>query len=262
MHVRAVLALAGAASTAWPGPAAAQRTGDRARLVFTISGAYIPGRGLWTVPRQPLQEFPPADTLFLNRSVSGTLGAGLSATYYPGDKLGLTADAFLVGLGYDDTCQLVAPQSSARNAQVCASIDRQNKSAAAVILSTGGIFRIGSREYISPFVRASLGLLFTNQSSILVSGTSNSGALLIVYDDDKSTRVRPALGIGAGATVAIAKGYHLRMEVRDNIAGIETVTGPSPAARLIPPHETKYKHLLSLLLGIDVILERQRGRRY
>jgi hypothetical protein len=62
--------------------------------------------------------------------------------------------------------------------------------------------------------------------------------------------------------MAVSKGYHVRAEVRDNIVGIDRVTGSTTAARLIPPHETKFKHLFSILLGVDIILERQRGRRY
>ena len=35
--------------------AVAQETGDQSRIIFTISGAYIGGRGLWSVPNQPVQ---------------------------------------------------------------------------------------------------------------------------------------------------------------------------------------------------------------
>jgi hypothetical protein len=231
-------------------------------LVFTVSGAYIQGSGLWTVPQQPLQELPPPDTLFLNRSINPSLGFGFSGAYFPGENLGLTADAFLIGLGYDDSCRLVAPQSSLRNAEVCSSINSQDKSAAAVVLSAGGLLRIASREFISPFLRASAGLLFSNQSSIITSGTNNAGTLLVIYDDEKRSSVRPAFALSAGATMAVAKGYHLRAEVRDNIVAIDRVTGSTAGARLIPPHETKFKHLFSILLGVDIILERQRGRRY
>jgi hypothetical protein len=147
---------------------------------------------------------------------------------------------------------------------VCSSINSQDKSAAAVVLSAGGLVRIASREFISPFFRASAGLLFSNQSSVITSGTSasNGGALLVIYDDEKRSSIRPAFALSAGATMAVSKGYHVRAEVRDNIVGIDRVTGSTPAARLIPPHETTFKHLFSILLGVDIILERQRGRRY
>jgi hypothetical protein len=60
----------------------------------------------------------------------------------------------------------------------------------------------------------------------------------------------------------VAKGYQLRWEVRDNIVGVHRVTAPTVQARTIPPHEVTYKHLFSLSIGFDVVLERRPGRRY
>lgn len=245
-----------------PGGVAAQARGDQARLVFTISGAYINGKGLWTVPNQQLTVDGLQDNLVLNRNIQSTFGASLGATYYAGQTLGLTTEAFLVGLGYDDSCRLTTTGGSARIAQVCADIDDQEKSAAAVALSVGGIARVASREFISPFVRASVGLLLMNQSSVLTQGENASRALLTIYEDDKRTRIRPAIGLGAGASMMLSRGYHLRWEVRDNIVGIERVSGPVAAVGEIPPHETDYKHLFSVFIGLDVVLERARGRRY
>jgi hypothetical protein len=62
--------------------------------------------------------------------------------------------------------------------------------------------------------------------------------------------------------MVLSKGYHIRWEVRDNILGVRRVTGPVATPGQIPPHETTYKHLFSVLIGMDIILERQRGRRY
>lgn len=245
-------------------PAAAQKRGDQATLVFTVSGAYIQGKRLWSVASQPIQDDAFTDFYNLRRDIQNTLGASLSGTYYPGSNVGLTAEAFLVGMGYDDGCQLAAPSESIRDTEVCNDIDRQQKSAAAVAVSTGAIFRIASREFISPFVRASAGLLLTNQSSVLTEGVSptNAGALLVVYDDESRTRIRPALALGVGTTFALNRGYYLRWEVRDNYVGVVKVTGPTDAPRFIPPHETVYKHLFSVHIGLDVVLERERGRRY
>ena len=244
---------------------AAQRTGDQARLVFTISGAYIGSKGLWSVPDQlvAIDELP--TNIALNRSASSTIGAALGATYYPKDKLGLTGEAFLLGLGYDDGCRVTTPgEVSLRVLEVCQDIDGQDRSAAAVVLSVGGIYRIASREFISPFLRAGVGALFVNQSSIRTQGVSpsNGGALLVIYDDDAETRVRPALSFGVGATMVLSRGYHLRWEVRDNIIGVEEVTGPVTTVGAVPPHETNFEHVWSVLIGLDVILERERGRRY
>ena len=245
-------------------PAGAQATGDQATLVFTVSGGYIQGKRLWDVQGQPLQDNGLFDRLNLSRDIKSTLTAAMSGTYYPGRNVGLTAEAFLMGLGYDDGCSFVTPSESVRNIEVCGNIDKQKKSAAAVAVSTGAVFRIASREFISPFARVSAGILFTNQSSLLTEGVSpsNDGALLIIYDDDKRTRIRPAFALGVGTTFAINRGYYLRWEVRDNLVGLVKVTGPTDGPRFIPPHKTVYKHLFSLQIGIDVVLEKERGRRY
>jgi hypothetical protein len=263
MHFRVALAAFGALLAIRTTVAAAQ-TGDRARLVFTVSGAYIGGKGLWTVPNQFVDANGLGGNLVLSRSIQSTLGASFAGTYYPGNRLGITAEAFLVGLGYDDACRITTPDAGVRLVEVCRDIDTQEKSAAAVALSVGGIFRIASRDFISPYARASAGLLITNQSSLLTQGVSPSfdGALLVLYEDDSRTGVRPAFGLGVGATMVLSKGYHLRWEVRDNILGVRRVTGPTALPGMIPPHETAYRHLFSALIGIDIILERQRGRRY
>ena len=267
MRIRDLAAAAAVLLAAHATPAAAQRTGDRSRLVFTVSGGYVQGRGLWTVPNQPVPQSVDdttsiIDNYAINRSIKGTIAAGFSGTYYAGEHVGLTADAFLLGLGFDDSCRLTPPVESARNQQICDDIDQQEKSAAAVTLSGGAVFRFLSREPVSPFARVSAGLLFSNQSSVLTQGVRDDGVLLTIYEDSRRTRVTPSLALGVGATMPIGRAYHLRWEVRDNIVGIEAVTGPTSAPRFEPPHERRYKHLFSILIGIDVILERSRGRRY
>ena len=250
--------------TLWT-PLAAQRTRDRPTLIFTVSGAYLDGVGLWTVADQPLPDGSGAliDHVILSRSIKRTLSAGFSGTYYRGAHLGLTAEALLLGLGYEDTCRLIAPAQSVRNAQRCNSIDAQERSAAAAAVSAGVVYRVASAEFISPFARASVGFLINDQSPLLVVGETNDGAALTIYDDaNKGPRVRPAFSLGVGATIAAGRGYQLRWEVRDNIVGIQRVTGVPSSLGRVPPEATVYKHIFGLLFGVDVILERRPGRRY
>jgi hypothetical protein len=256
----------GAASA---GPLSAQRTRDRTRLVFTISGAYIGGVGLWGIPDQPITDRSAGPTgltdhFILNRSTKNTVGGAFAGSYFRGKHLGITAEGLLLGLGYDDNCRLEQPVQSSLNDLRCRALDVQDRSAAAVAVSAGVIYRLSPDEFISPFGRVSAGLLVNNQSPILlVSEPGGSNGDLTVYDDaHKGTRLRPALAIGVGTTIAVGKAYQLRWEVRDNILGIQRVTGATAEAGEIPPHETAYKHHFSLLVGLDVVLERRPGRRY
>ena len=266
MRIRASVTIAVALLATLGTSLVAQATRDRPTLIFTVSAGYIDGVGLWTVPSQPVPDLsnsaPLVDNFFLSRSIKRTLGAGFSGTYYRGRHIGLTAEAFLLGLGYDDTCRLEQPVQSSLNDQRCNSINDKERSAAAVATSVGAIYRIASDEFISPFVRAGVGFLVNNQSPLLVVGQAGLAELVIYDDNNKGTRLRPAFGLGAGATIAAAKGYQIRWEIRDNIVGIQRVTGVSPGRGQVPPHETAYKHLFSLNVGLDVILERKRGRRY
>lgn len=266
MRITETVAVAVACVATLCSPLTAQRTRDRPTLIFTVSAAYLDGVHLWSVPDQPVTDnslVPLTDHFALSRGVKRTIGGGFSGTYYRGTHVGITAEAFLLGLGYDDRCTLVAPAQSQANVERCSSIDEEERSAAAVAASAGLVYRIASDEFISPFLRASAGFLINNQSPLLVVGERNSGAKLIIYDDNNlGTRLRPAFGLGLGTTVAVGKGYQLRWEIRDNIVGIQAVTGAIADRGEVPPHKTVYRHIFSLNLGLDVILERQRGRRY
>lgn len=246
-------------------PLAAQATRDRPTLIFTVSGAYLDGMRLWTVPDQPVEDIGVGtltDHFALRRNVKRTLGAGFSATYYRGAHLGITAEAFLMGLGYSDICTIAEPAQSQLNVERCQSITDQDRSAAAVTTTAGVVYRIGADEFISPFLRASGGVLINNQSPLLLVGQANNSAELVIYNDPNTgTRLRPAFLLGAGATIAAGRGYQIRWEIRDNIVGIQEVTGPT-ARGTVPPHETSYRHIFSLNVGLDVILEKRRGRRY
>lgn len=244
----------------------AQRTGDRTRIAFTAYGAYIERDRLWSVPNQPIPvqtgAIPVADVFALSRSIMPAVGGGVSGVYFPGEHFGIGGDVFMIGLGYEDNCRIVGPVQSARNAQVCADIDERERRAAAVTISGSGVFRIFSRETISPFLRVGAGLLFSSQSSILTEGVANDGAVLVVYEDDTDTRVTPSFAVGVGTSVQLGQALGLRWEVRDNIVGVQAVTGATAEPRVEPPQGRRYKHLFSLLIGIEVLLERDRGRRY
>lgn len=266
MLIRRLLGVGILGSCALPAVAGGQATGDQARLVFTVSIGAVGGKALWSVGRQAVQFAPTPDTFNLDRRIRSTLAAGFGGAYFPGDNLGFTAEAFLLGLGFEDNCRHVFSSGSTEMAAVCQSIQGEKKAATSVVLSGGTIYRLRGRKVVSPYARLNLGVAFSTQSPIRMLGeyptSSPFPATQVVYADDKSSRVDPSLALGLGFTAAVAKGYNLRWEIRDNIVGVQSVTSSIPVSGAVPPHERAFKHLFSMTLGFDVVLERRKGRRY
>lgn len=265
MRIRRSLCVGLLGGGLFPALASAQATGDEARLTLGISAGVVTGSELWAAGPQAVQFITPADTFALSRRIRSTLAVGFGGTYFSGQSLGLTGEAFLVGLGFEDSCRHEFSSGQTDVATVCQDIQGKKKAATSVILSAGPIVRFNSRKLFSPYARANLGLVISNHSSIRTFGsfpTDSGPADLFVYADDRGSRVDPSLALGVGFTAAVAKGYGLRWEIRDNIVGVQRVTSTIPIAGNIPPHERVYKHLFSMTVGFDVILERKRGRRY
>jgi opacity protein-like surface antigen len=268
MRMRESAAAVALLATLWT-PLAAQRTRDRPTLIFTVSGAYIDGTGLWSIGDQPVTDLSTGgsgltDHYILSRSIKRTLGAAFSGTYFKSTHFGITGEGLLLGLGYDDACRLREPTQSSLNVARCNSLNNIDRSAAAVALAAGVTYRVAPDEFISPFGRAGVGVVINNQSPLLlVAEPGGTAGDLTIYDDThKGTRLGLAFGLGVGTSIAVGKAYHLRFEIRDNILGIQRVTAPTPDRGEVPPHETAFKHLFSIMVGLDVILERRPGRRY
>ncbi|HSE28541.1 MAG TPA: hypothetical protein VLA95_09960 [Gemmatimonadales bacterium] len=249
-------------------PAAAQATRDQARLVFTVFGAFNGGGDLWDVGVQPVRfpNFDPdeVDSLALARKLSSGFGLGVSATYYPGPVLGYVGEVALLGVGYEDRCELISPPTNNTGEVVCDGIQGSERGASMVLLSAGVVARAMSQGVISPYVRAGLGLAIGSQSSIRMFGPTDGtqGEIFLVYEDESNTRVTPALLLGAGLTGQVSPGMQFRLEARDNIVGFATVSGPTATDGLVPESETEYKHVWTVMFGVDIVLERKRGRRY
>jgi hypothetical protein len=265
MRIRRLL-YAGLLGTAiYPSVASSQATRDEARLLLGVSLGAATGGHLWTIGAQPVQFIVPTDTFALTRRIRSNLVVGFGGIYFPNQNLGLAVEGFLIGLGLEDNCRQVFSSGSANVAAVCRSLQGREKPASAVTLSVGPVLRFNSQKQFSPYVRANLGFTLSNQSALRTAGefpTDSGPSTIVVYSDDRNSRLDPSLALGIGVTAALSKGSQLRWEIRDNIVGIQQVTGSIPIAGFVPPHRRVFKHLVSMSVGFDIILERRRGRRY
>ena len=265
MRIRRLLYAGVLGMAIYPSRASSQATGDEARLLLGVSLGVATGARLWSVGAQPVQFIVPADTFALTRRIRSNLVVGFGGTYFPGPRLGFAVEGFLIGLGLEDNCRQVFSSGSGDVANVCRSLQGREKPASAVTLSVGPVLRFNSRKPFSPYARANVGFTLSNQSALRTAGefpTDSGPSTIVVYSDDRNSRLDPSLALGVGVTAALSKGSLLRWEIRDNIVGIQQVTSSIPIAGFVPPHKRVFKHLFSMSVGFDIVLERRRGRRY
>jgi hypothetical protein len=229
----------------------AQATADQARLAFSVGIGQTSGGGtLWSVGNQPVI---PGDTIAITRQFRRSFAVAFTGTYFPSKHLGLAIEAQLLGLGTTDRCQVVATGGGDVSPDLCATIDGTEHPASSVALTLGGVYRIASDQPIHPYLRANVGLVVSPQSFIEV---------FPVYSDDRGTTLHPSLSFGGGAIVVLGRGYQFRFDLRDNWLSVPMVSGPTAVPGPVPPTSSVQKHFLSFLVGLEVVLERKRGRRY
>ncbi len=252
-------------------PAAAQATGDQARLVFSLVGGAFFGRDLWRVPNQPVVDAtnpgaPLIDVLDINRELARSWAVSLSATYYRGDHLGFTGDAVIANLKTKDGCQLAFASGSTRNAAICDYVNARERSAMSLGVQGGVTLRAASRRAVSPYIRGTAGLFIANLNTIRTTSAyfnpNGEVVSLDIYPSTRTTRLSPMAGLAAGFTSPLTRAYHFRLETRTNLVGINAVDGATVADGAPPRTRVSYGLQWSILAGIDLVLERKRGRRY
>jgi len=254
-------------------PAAAQ-SNPQPTIVLTIGGGVVTGHGLWTIERQPLCILGGGgactgtyDTLRIARSISPSLTLGASGTYFPWPNLGFHAEISYIGLPIDDTCtpvRLFPDPPNERGQQMCDNLTAAKGTGGAISMFVGATLRAASRKAISPYARFNVGIVNMTTSTTEVVGTYvEAGGILErqIIEDINGSGASFMLGAAAGLTTPIGTGYQFRLEVRDIVNSITRVTGPANDLA-IAPTDSKYYHHLGLVMGLDIVLERKRGRRY
>jgi hypothetical protein len=251
-----------------PAPAAAQEEAQ-ANLVLTILAGTVTGHGLWLVGKQPFSVLNTTiyDTLELSRSIGSSLVLGAAGTYFISPHVGVHGEMSYVGLPIDSHCRglLYNPDSESKNQQLCDNIDAQAPEGGTIAFFGGVTLRAASRRAFSPYVQGSLGLVNQAHSAIEMSGAyaNGSGATSIrqVIADPKARRTSAMFGLGLGFTSPLGPGYQFRMEVRDVVTSFDRLIGPVNGLGIGPKGTRSYHHV-ALTLGLGVVLEKKRGRRY
>jgi len=282
-HARAP-GLALALSCAGGSPLLAQ-TPSEPRLFLTVFAGYRVGRQLWSLNNQPFAILVPGnlnpdtavvagaglyDTLDLQRDLDPSFAVGVSGTYFPGPHLGFQGEFAFLGMGLESRCAIrQAPYPGDLDPQLCSTLDRQTVSMSAVSASFGVVGRLIAGRGVYPFARASAGVLTRTHGTIEMVGvyaTSDALATALVVADPHPNKTALHVTVGAGVAVSMGTGYQVWFEGRDVVAQLERVTGsadPSGASgALSPPHGSRLVQNFVFAIGLDVVFEKQRRRRY
>lgn len=248
-------------------PLMAQGAADQARLTIGVGLMHTSGGGsVWAVPAQPISvDAGAADTLALSRSLSSSFGFLFTATYAPGRYVGLAADVLVTRLGSGDRCRIVRTRGSTFTEDLCGSLENTEYSSSTSIFSAGVILRPGFQGPIQPYARLMGGLGVVQQSLIQTAGfvrSANGVADAAIYRDDRGTSLSPYYAVVLGATAAAGTGWQIRWELRDNYLALPGITGATTRQGLPPRTAMRGHHLFSFSVGVDIVLERKRGRRY
>ena len=85
----------------------------------------------------------------------------------------------------------------------------------------------------------------------------------IVFADGESTPEFTFLGsLAAGALLELSPGYRFRFEVRDLVAQLPMPSAPADPITTLAPVGHTIRHIPVFTAGLDVVLQRRRGRRY
>lgn len=250
------------------GVAHAQRRADQARLSFGIGAGYNGATDVWAVNGQELFDSFARDTADFTRQIRPTIGLAFIGTYFPNDRWGFAAEAHLIGLGFEDGCTMRSNSGSFRNAQTCLDINGKNGPGTAVAATAGVLYRPFPWTDIQPYLRVNAGALVSQVSAVRMRATIPTDSTrtefvdVFVFQDDHPASVSPTGALAAGMTAFLARSYQLRFEVKDNIVSLEHVTGTVGSTPAQPTSERKIHHIFSLTIGLEVVLEKKRGRRY
>lgn len=250
------------------GSAQAQRRADQARLSFGMSIGYNGATDVWHVEGQELFDAFARDTADFTRQIRPTIGLAFVGTYFPNDRFGIAAEAHLIGLGLEDGCTMRSNSGSFRNAQVCTDLNGKNSPGTSVAATLGALYRPFPWTEIQPYLRVNAGALVSQVSAVRMRATVPTDSTrtnfvdVFVFQDEHPASVSPTGALAVGVTAFVARSYQLRFEMKDNLVSLEHVTGTVGSSPAEPPSERKLHHVFSLTIGLEVVLEKKRGRRY
>ena len=270
---------------------AAQTTVDWGRVTIGLSAGVRFSSSLWDVPNQPVVSsnfMPHADSMYyppdlyhLHRAISSGFTLAAQATFFSSPKLGFTFELTYLGLELSDSCTVAHDGGDPELTTACAyvgssqvipaapgfpTVPTVDHSASATLIEGGVVLRPFKPAALQPFFKGMVGFATTPHSTLelesIYGAIADTSVGIIIYQDASPPQVRPVFTAAAGMTTAPQSGLQAHFEARETFLPLSVVTGPTISQNLLPPNHTVLKGFFSLMFGIDIVLSRERGKRY
>ncbi len=243
-------------------------------LMATIQGGVNVGRELWSVPGQAVfvRGGFGSDTVALGRRMAGSLALGVMLTWFRTPHFGLTVEAMYRASRSEGRCLPVRPFNPGDpeqiNAQACDGVQGRKVPTSLMTVEAGAMWRPGLGD-VQPYLRAAGGLGVLGGPYVRTAGPVQSAScpppcVLVFLQDDGYSAFTPTAAIAGGAMVRAGTASQLRIEARWAAVGIPDVLGPAAPGSVekIAPTRARFRGLVTVAAGFDILLERRRGRRY
>lgn len=243
---------------------AAQATNDESRLTVGVMGGWIGGGPLWSVTQPVFAIGNRTDQFALTRRLRSNITLSGQLSYFPRPNIGWTGEITFLGIGTHDQCHLSVDNDDPFNQAACAAINDRDRAASGMAAAGGVILRPNSRGDIQPYVRGLVGLALVPRSTTAMTaffGEFDEYGLLL-YDENSSRAAKPMGALGVGFATAPRAGYQFRIEFRATAVQLEVIDAPAANSSADPVVGSKWSVLPSITLGLDIVLEKRRGRRY
>ncbi len=244
----------------------AQATRDQPILTLGLAGGKVLGaHDFWHVPNQPIQAPAGAFDIFdLSRQLTGNVSLALQAALFPKPNLGYTAEITYLGIGTRDRCIRAQATDYEFNQLVCTALNRDVRSTSATAMLVGAVVRPYSRSLIQPYLKLQVGAAVISNNLTAMTAFIGPGQQVVqpIYPTPGTMALHPTASASFGLLANAGTGYVVRIEARNNWLVLNRVAGASAHERITPPTQKALHSFPALLIGLDVVLEKSRGRRY
>ena len=246
-----------------------------AEVQLSASAGLTWGGPLWSVAAQPTLVSTTGtfalDTFALTRRLSPGLTAWLGFTKFVRPHIGIGAELAWVAASLETGCgfagQRVRPDLSQGNAAACGNVGQQRLVTSAVAALGTVVLRATPRRDVSPYVKAGLGLAMLSGSFVGTGANYSTpdcpGCYKEIYTPDARSFTWAGT-LAAGLVFGGGLPVHFRVELRDVVLGLPTVTGPANPASShpAPPVHLRAAHRIVFAMGLDLVSGGPRRRRY